>query len=332
MRRYLTWRNILLLLMLLLVLSFYIYNLLPDREDFKYTYIPANGSGTAGQSASATATTAPTEAPRETRAALNVRDTTISLGDSESKIIDSLGNPSRIDETEYDFNYYVYDNDYSRLLYVAVRDGKVVGYYSDSLDFNYRGISSGSDLDTVSAALDGNFAMSDVITSASDGYTVSVLLDKLVTEKVTGIYVMDDSVKIDEYTDQVMKNIELMVYDLTNSIRARNQLPALSWSSSAALAARKHCFNMADNQFFSHTNPERQTAGDRINAEGIQYKVHAENIIAGYGTAILSTHAWYNSTAQRKNMLSKKLRYLGVGFAYVLGSPYKTYFTQDFYR
>lgn len=332
MRRYLTRRNVLLFLLFLLAAGSYIYNLLPHKQEFKYTYIPASGLGTVDENAAATATPTPTKVTENTETSLNVRGTVISLGDSEDSIIDKLGVPSRIDDTEYDFNYYIYDNDYSRLLFVAVRDGKVVGFYSDSLDFSYMGITSGSDISTVRKALNGNFPMSAVITADHETYTVDVLLDNLDTQKVTGINILDNSVKIDEYTEEAMKANELMVFDLTNSIRVRHQLPALSWSTSAAIAARKHSSNMANNKFFSHIDPERQNAGDRIRAEGVYYKTHAENIIGGYGTAILSTHAWFNSSAQRKNILSEKFRYLGVGFAYVSDSPYQSYFTQNFYR
>jgi uncharacterized protein YkwD len=346
MRRYFTRRNVLLFIVLVLLGGFYIHNLLPKQQEAIYAYIPAaeaeaesqNGSAAAvpGEDGNAapgdTVTPAPSAAPEETEAVLSVRDTVISLGESEGSLIDKLGKPGRIDATEYDFNYYVYDNDYSRLLYVAVREGRVVGYYSDSLDFDYRGISSGSDIKTVRKALNSDFPMSDVITADNQDYTVHILLDQLITHKVTGIYVLDNSVKIDEYTEEVMKNIAHMVYDLTNSIRVRNDRSILSWSSSAALASRKHCFNMAENNFFSHSNPERQNAGDRLRAEGIYYQTHAENIIAGYGTAILSTHRWFNSTVQRDNMLSKKFRCLGVGFAYLPDSTYQTYITQNFYR
>ena len=69
---------------------------------------------------------------------LNVRGISISLGEEEKSILHKLGKPNRIVSTEYDFNYYVYNNDYSKLLFVAIRDSEVVGFYTDSIDFNFR--------------------------------------------------------------------------------------------------------------------------------------------------------------------------------------------------
>jgi uncharacterized protein YkwD len=157
-------------------------------------------------------------------------------------------------------------------------------------------------------------------------------MDKIGTQKALGVYLLADKVKKDEFTDSVMKNIELLVYDLTNSVRARNDVPILSWSSSASLSSRKHSYNMAEDNFFDHINPEGQKPGDRVRAEGISYSTIGENIIAGYGTSILSNHAWFNSADHRRVMLNEKYRYLGVGFVYDMSSSYKTYITQDYYR
>ena len=58
-----------------------------------------------------------------------------------------------------------------------------------------------------------------------------------------------------------MKDVKLMVYDLTNSIRKRNGLPILSWSSTASKAARKHSKDMANNKYFNHYDLYNKTPG-----------------------------------------------------------------------
>lgn len=263
---------------------------------------------------------------------LTVRDVTIYIGEDKDSVIKKLGPPSRIDETEYDFNYYVYNNDYCRLVFVAIADDKVVGLYTDSLGFSYNGICYGSGIDDVNKSLGSSFSLNSVLTKEYEDYTINVLVDKLVSHKVVGIYILAKSVKPDKYTETVKKNIELMVYDLTNSIRARNQEQVLSWSSSAALSARKHSLDMAENNYFNHNTPLGRKPSDRMRAEGIYYSTCGENIIAGYGTAILSSHAWFNSSGHRNNMLNPKFRYLGIGFTYRAESTYQTYITQDYYR
>lgn len=263
---------------------------------------------------------------------LSARGCSISLGESVDSFTLKLGSPNRIDTTEYDFDYYIYNNNYKRLLFVAVKEKKIVGFYTDSTDFDYNGIKSGSNLQIVNQSLKSSFTLKEVLTKKTDKYTVNILMDKIGTQSVTGIYVMPTQVKQKEYSDTVIRNIELMVYDLTNSIRVRNKQALLTWSSSAALSSRNHSKDMAQNNFFSHINQIGRKPGDRMREAGIYYSTCGENIIAGYGTAILSTHGWFNSTNHREVMLQSKFRYLGVGFEYNEESSYKTFITQNFYR
>jgi uncharacterized protein YkwD len=75
------------------------------------------------------------------------------------------------------------------------------------------------------------------------------------------------------------------------------------------------------------TNP-----GSRLNAYGISYEEIGENIIAGYDSVILASHAWFNSPEHRKNILDERFCNIGIGFEYLNDSIYKTYITQVFYR
>lgn len=263
---------------------------------------------------------------------INVLGTNISLGESTEGIINKLGSPSRIAKTEMDFSYYIYNNNYSKLLFIAIGDNQVVGFYTDSIDFDYLGITSGCSLDEVNRILEMDYDMNSVLTHTTDTYTIYILLDEIGTQGVTGIFLLGADVNEAEYTSEVIRDVELMVYDLTNSIRRRNNIPLLSWSSSAAKASRKHSIDMAENRFFDHYGSYNKSPGDRLKEEGIHYQSIGENIIAGYGTAIFSSHAWFNSPEHRENILNKDYRSLGVGFTYQEDSIYKTYITQKFFR
>ncbi len=318
-------RKILLYGGILLFLCLYTYH------TFQYKPIPYEAT-IAEEYKAPTATPIPAINRSDAPKALFVRDTVLLMEDSTEEVIRKLGLPGRIAETEYNFSYYIYNNDYKQLLFVALYENKVVGFYTDALNFEYYGFRYGSTLDEVHKALDDNTPLSSVITKEISAYKVSVLMDELETGKVVGIYVLSNTVTEDDYSEDIRSQVEQMVYDLTNSARVRNGLEPLSWSSSAGQAARKHSINMSAANFFSHTDPSLRSPGDRLNAEGISYQKCGENIIAGYGSAILSCHGWYNSEGHRKNLLNTKFRYLGVGFAYDEDSHYKTYITQNFYR
>ncbi len=270
--------------------------------------------------------------------ALYFRDTPIFLGDSSKQVIEALGIPSRIDATKDGFDYYIYNNDYSRMAFIAVKENKVVGFYTDSRDFSFLHIRFGDDIAKINRALGQNYSEAAVLTYETDNFIIKILMDELEAHTVTGIYVLSKDIasvseeKNIQYTDTVISNIEQISYDLINSIRKRHELPPLSWSSSAAIAARKHSIAMADKGFFSHIDPELRTPEGRLLAEGIGYRVCSENIIGGYGDAILTSHALYNSNRQRRNILSKEYRYVGVGFAYDEKSIYHSYYTQVLYR
>ena len=176
---------------------------------------------------------------------MDVRNTHFSLNDNIDEVVEKLGIPGKIIDTEYDFKYYIYNNNYKKLLFIAVKENRLVGYYTDSIDFDLGGISSGSSLDEVNQVLGSNYTMEEVITHHTDSYTLHILMDQAGSGLVTGIYLLDNQVSLDEYSEDVIKNVELLVYDLTNSIRARHHIPILSWSSSASNSARKHSTDMA---------------------------------------------------------------------------------------
>lgn len=263
---------------------------------------------------------------------LNVSDSWITLGDSVDSLMDKLGSPNRIAKTEMDYDYYVYNKDYSKLLLVAIRENEVIGYYTDSIDFNYLDIEPGSSLDMVNKTLNSSFSLDYVLTHTTENYKLHIFMDELGSHAVTGISLLSTNVKEKAYTVRVMRDTELLVYDLTNSIRERMGLPLLSWSSTAARAAERHSKDMAEHSYFDHYDSYNNTPGDRLNKEGISYQSIGENIIAGYENAIISCHAWFNSPDHRDNILNKNFQSLGVGYTYLENSIYKKYITQIFYR
>ncbi len=277
-------------------------------------------------------TPVPEQSDKLTELTLYVRDSSITPGESAQTVIDKFGVPGRIDRTEYGFDYYIYNNDYSRMALIAVQEDIVIGYYTDSSDLNYQGIHYGDSLEQVNQALKKQFQLSEVITYIKGTNTIHIFMDTLETKTVTGIYVLPSDVTPGKYSTEIIRGIESLLYDLTNAVRAHNKLGPLSWSSSASSAARKHSASMSAGNYLSHTDPERRSPGGRLIAEGIGYEKCGENIIAGYDDAILAIHHLYNSKTQRKNLLSKTYRYTGDGFSYHKDSQYKTYITQNFYR
>ena len=94
-------------------------------------------------------------------------------------------------------------------------------------------------------------------------------------------------------------------------------------------AARMHSKDMADRDFFSHTNPDGESPWDRIGKTGYgAYTNAGENIAAGSPTAAGTMDQWMNSDGHCANIMNPDFEHIGVG--YHPGGQYGHLWTQVF--
>lgn len=86
----------------------------------------------------------------------------------------------------------------------------------------------------------------------------------------------------------------------------------LSWNTLLEEAAIRHCADMNANNFLSHTGSDGSSIGDRITAEGYEWKNIAENIGKGYNTPDEVFTAWLSSEGHCANMLAPKYTEIGI--------------------
>jgi uncharacterized protein YkwD len=271
----------------------------------------------------------------------------IKLGDIESKVISAIGNPSRIDLSEYGFNWYVYNQYKNKFAMVGIDNGKVVALYTNSLKSNL--------IENIDLNKDRTYILSNYepLEYKKKGYTrfiisskgeydvlkfkhmyVTVFYDIYNNHKITSYQIIDktteDKLKdiYPEYSDDLKESFEKEVIDLTNSVRDRYNLSRVKYDSKAQTSSRKHSLDMKQNNFFDHINLKGQDPFDRMKKENINYKSAGENIAAGQTSAIFAHEAWMNSEGHRKNILNNYEK-LGVGVEF--GGNYKIYYTQNFY-
>ncbi len=118
------------------------------------------------------------------------------------------------------------------------------------------------------------------------------------------------------------------VLTLTNGERAAAGCPELVPNDKLAAAARRHTDEMARTGNFSHTGADGSTPAQRVTDAGYPYRLMAENIAAGQGTAEEVVRAWMDSASHRANIVNCELRDLGVARA--VDGANKAYWTQDF--
>lgn len=272
----------------------------------------------------------------------------ISIGDPLEKVIETLGEPQRKDVSKYGFQWYIYNKDYTKYLQVGVKDGKVVGLYSNSPIWQSQsGLQIGSEKEKVKEILgepleyikkgntlyylnspeeNSTYLISDyyatVFYDLHDNCRVASLqlIDRTIEESLQGFY--------GELSEELKKSFEKQIFDLANATRVRFGKPSFQWDDKAALAGRKHSADMANRKFFNHENPDGEGPSHRIEKEGISWRRSGENIAAGQTSAIFAHENWMNSIGHRENLLGDFIR-LGVGVYF--GGDYHIYYTQNFY-
>ncbi len=86
---------------------------------------------------------------------VTVGDVNITIGANIETVTDVLGEPDRIDPSDYDFDWYTYNNDYSHFVMVGVHEDRICAAYTNSADFTFGDIKAGDDyLLTYKYALD----------------------------------------------------------------------------------------------------------------------------------------------------------------------------------
>jgi hypothetical protein len=118
---------------------------------------------------------------------------------------------------------------------------------------------------------------------------------------------------------------------LINTYRQQNGLVPLKISDRLQAAAEWMSLDMAQKNYFNHTDSLGRDPFQRMTAFGYAYSTYkGENIAAGHGTATETFDQWKNSAGHNANMLNGNYRVMGIGRAYVAGSTYRYYWTNDF--
>ncbi|WP_405844505.1 CAP domain-containing protein [Streptomyces sp. NBC_01518] len=119
---------------------------------------------------------------------------------------------------------------------------------------------------------------------------------------------------------------EAEVLKLVNEQRALVGCSPVAANSSLTTLAESFSTQMADEDFFDHTDPSGATPWDRAEKLGIT-NLGGENIARGQADAAAVMDAWMNSPGHKANILNCDFKTLGVGVHFGTGGPW---WTQDF--
>ncbi len=275
----------------------------------------------------------------------------IILGEQLSEVEKQIGTAKRDSLNEYGTKWHTYHDDYQNFIMVAYDDNnKVVGLYT-----NQDLITSSVGIKYGSAKKDVHSKLGEPLDKIRKGmtyfqlendrdYDVYVLDDSYVTifydkhegNTVTSLQIVTqelESSKKNFYSDasqQLKEGFEYQLFDLTNATRVNHHLNVLEWDEHVKETARKHSKDMAENNYFSHTNLEGLSPFDRMSEDDIFFTFAGENLATGQFSSIFAHEGLMNSLGHRENILRPEYQYLGVGVAFNEDSH--PYYTENFFR
>jgi len=125
----------------------------------------------------------------------------------------------------------------------------------------------------------------------------------------------------------VDESAERRMVDFVNQERAQAGIGLLRADSAITAVARKHSEDMFKRLYFSHINPEGQSAGERLSGSGVSYGLAGENL--AYAPDVLTAHnGLMDSVGHRENILDPRFRRIGIGV--IDGGIWGQMYTQNF--
>lgn len=226
-----------------------------------------------------------------------VGENTVKIGTNAEMIIDTFGEPQRIDKSDYDFDWYVYNSNPSQFMMVGIKEDRVCAFFTNSSNFTFGDLKSGDDyLLAYKYVENPDFR----IFKNSDGMIDAVMYNPYTKSDVT----LTNST--------YLRSCELV--DLINAQRAKQELSPLNvdnelYATASDMAIQPKYHELARDARFAHTmdgaqheegydifliyekliNSESECFDDDINSIGIS--THADEAFNIYTSIICSKTA-----------------------------------------
>lgn len=117
------------------------------------------------------------------------------------------------------------------------------------------------------------------------------------------------------------------MFELLNKERIEAGLKPLEWDPEIVPVARAHSRDMFVRSYFSHYNPEGESAFERMDKAGLKFLAAGENL-AYAPTVEIAHQGLMNSPGHRDNILRKEFGRVGIGV--IDGGIFGKMFTQNF--
>jgi uncharacterized protein YkwD len=282
------------------------------------------------------------------------------VGKKVAELEKKLGKPSRIDESMYGYQWYIYNQDPKRYLQVGVEDQRVVTIFAIGQTIDVAPFEIGQPVEeifnthyidtNINLEFNGNtyrFELNDTDLNLRPMVQVGDIFVQLYIDKFTGnlssVRFLDAATLIkqqpyelvyngtlpqtaepsEELQRKIEKDTEQEIFDITNVLRERNKVKVLKWDDKTAEAAFQHSKDMSENDDFSHTSKKFGDLAKRLKTAEVVYQAAGENIAANFTDGPAVVEGWLNSKGHREALLNEEYSHLGVGV-------FEKYYTQNF--
>lgn len=275
----------------------------------------------------------------------------IQLGNSKEEVEEIYGKPKRESENEYGVNWSTYHENYQNFMMVAYDNHDIVRglFTNQDLLSSQFDIAIGDSKDFVNERLgkpeeiirNGWFnyrinSEGEYDVYHLDGSYTTIFYDIHKENEITAIQLIDEDLEAAKDTlypsgsEALKEGFEYQLFDLTNATRVNHSLPVLEWNEEVRYTARKHSTDMAENQYFSHTNLEGRSPFDRMEEDNISFTAAGENLAYGQFSSIFAHQGLMNSEGHRENILQSSFDELGIGVDF--NDDNQPFYTENFLR
>ena len=284
--------------------------------------------------------------------ALTVSGKTVSIGMSYEDVLSLFGDPVDTVPSEYGFSWNIFHENYQNYIQIGIKNNRVVGLYTNAPIFSVCGVSSDMCRSDVGLFFETPL---DALQKGNTKYMISGINEEQINLElfqkehmyVTFFYDIFEhnrvtAVNIIEYeteqnfqhlyapqSDTLQKAFETLNFYVTNALRVREGLSPLAYHEEVAEIAYSHSEEMAQNDYFDHTDLSGGTVLERAKAGKFRFHSVGENIAMGAQNTIYMHELLMNSEGHRKNILGN---FNAVGMGVCFSSDNIPYLTQNFLR
>ncbi|MEK5039678.1 CAP domain-containing protein [Sporosarcina sp. FSL K6-3457] len=282
------------------------------------------------------------------------------VGQSVDKLVDEMGKPTRIEPSDYGYDWWIYATDLQFM--AGIVDGQVNQIYTAEVASNVAPFTIGQNVQDIYRS---TIVETEVAAQVDDSiYTFTLNGDDVKTRlliEYEGVYAqlyidaVDEVLEAVRFIDpitlvlhqpydmaymgeivsphrpsstiqmEVDRAMERQIFELTNVYRKKHDVNELFGNYYLGEVAHKHSEDMAKENYFSHESPDAGNLANRLKEAEIEHRKAGENIASNYVDAIEAVHGWLNSPSHRDVLLDKNFTHLGTG-------AYSKYYTQIFVR